>query len=177
MSTVSSRHITRAPELDRTWGIPVWHHHHGIKMKHTKTEDSVIYIGGSAAFVEIHPFENERWESYKWNVKWRVQFSLFEEASGNCLFSNEQLECAFRLRDKFTQEQNIAHSNWMVKDFGGALAAQGRFIRWEDHLTLPAPGMGHDGVAAVSILLDYPIKEAVQAEVIRRFPDRVTQLL
>lgn len=156
------------PELKSGWGHPWWHHHHSMKMRHEKTEPGpIVYIAGSAAFTEIHPCEGEQ---YVWNVKWRVQFSRDEEASGNCVFTTEQLECAFGLRDAFSNDRDIEHSNWMLKEYGGSVAFQGRFIRWRDYLTIPAPGMGHDGVAAVSIELDDGIKKAVREAIAQRFP-------
>lgn len=163
----------RIPEL-KSRGTPHWYHHHGQKMQYEKTGDGpIVYIRGSAAFLEIHPFAEKGWTTtYQWNVRWRVKLSYLEEASGNCLFSTEQLECAFGLREAFSEEIDIRHSNWMIQEHGGSVAFQGRFIRWDKYLTIPAPGMGHDGVAAVSIELNDEIKNAVREAIRRRFPER-----
>lgn len=128
---------------------------------------SIVSIGGSAAFVDIFFHEVKEGQCY-WNVKWKIIFAASEQVIGNFIVNTEKLESAFGLRDSFSEEDDIRHSNWMIEQFGGTVAYQGRFIRWKNYLTLPAPAMGHDGTPAVSISLTDPIKEAVRVAIAQR---------
>lgn len=147
------------PDL-KLWDVPVWWHHHGIKMRAFEegeedyNPDRVV-IKGSAAEVSIarHPSWTDQWA-----VEWKVVQAAGEEFShGRVLMESEDLERAFGLSD-----EPGAFGIAILKNHGGTTARQGTYIRYERFLNIPGPGTGHDGDPNVSIQLDEKIQNAIQ---------------
>jgi hypothetical protein len=59
-------------------------------------------------------------------------------------------------------EANGYASDWLLNEFGGTCASQGKFLRYKDYLNIPGPGTGHDGDSNVSIELDRSIQTAAR---------------
>jgi len=138
---------------------PTWFHHHGHKMHVSQIlSGRVLYLRASAASLKIrHPSEDENdWN--RWLIEWEVIFSRSEKVNGAIQVSQEELLAAFGLGNIESE-----YSQWLLDRFGGDVAAQGRFIRYQEFLNIPCPGTGHDGDPNVSILLDDEIKEAIRA--------------
>jgi hypothetical protein len=97
-----------------------------------------------------------------WAVHWKVKFSFREYAEGEINLEYSELQEAFGLGRNFT----YADSLWLIERYGASVAAQGKYIRWEQWLNIPGPGTGNDGSPNVSIEIDDAIKGAVR-EILR----------
>lgn len=147
-----------APET--RFGVPVWCHHHGSKMRVEKIdlEKGTLVIAGSAAEViiqkvSIHP------DTKGWNVDWEVvQWKPNNEgARGRAFFTDKDLAAAFDL-----SSESGKFGQWLIGRYGADSAEQGKYIRFKGFLNIPCPGTGHDGDPNVSIHLDEEIKDAVR---------------
>lgn len=147
-----------APET--RFGMPIWCHHHGSKMRVEKFDhpNHTLVIAGSAAKVtitkvSIHP------DTKGWFVDWEVvQWMPCNEGTrGRSFFNDKDLAAAFGLSD-----ESGKYGQWLINRYGADSAEQGKYIRWKDYLNIPCPGTGHDGDPNVSIHLDQQIKDAVR---------------
>lgn len=125
-----------------------------MQLEHVDT--STCKIAGSAASVEIGtPHLSTNGKRY-WKVSWKVRWSRDEEVNGQVFFSDACLRTAFGL-----SEENGVSGEWLLKEYGGDVAAQGLFIRYQQFLNVPGPGTGHDGDPNVSLELTEQMKNAV----------------
>ncbi|MFC1599111.1 hypothetical protein ACFL2U_03860 [Patescibacteria group bacterium] len=150
--------LVRGPELGM-FGQPNWCHHHCTKMRlnkeETDLENKKIIIEGSAAKLTITFHE----ELKRWLVSWEVIQSQNEGAKGKMFFTDDMLKAAFGLQDHLEK----LGSEWLTQRYGGTIACQHRFIRWQKYLNIPCPGTGHDGDPNISIQIDQEIMDAVAA--------------
>jgi len=145
----------RQPKIQPEWGLPVWFHHHGIKLRVfylNSTGDKSLIIKGSAAQLVIAPYGDDRW-----TVRWEIVWGRHEEVSGHITMLTETLRRAFGLADGTAES-----GEWILSRYGGDSAEQHRYLRWRDCLNIPGPGTGHDGDPNISVLLRDDIKEAVR---------------
>ena len=146
----------KEPEI-KLYGIPIWCHHHCGKMGIEKTESSLLKLAGSAAFLEIvNPtlFSGKRY----CKVLWEILFAVEEKVNGQVLFSDAHLRAAFGL----SNEMKVS-SDWLLEKYGGDVAAQGCFIRYQQFLNIPGPGTGNDGDPNISIENNEEMKNAIAA--------------
>lgn len=138
------------------WGQcgPIWWHHHGMKMRvlGLNLEGTLLWLQSSAAEVTISVTKGG------WFVGWTLVQSQTEKISGKVFMDKKALRQAFGLENGDVP----SHSRWLIDQYGGTVARQGQFIRFENFLNIPCPGTGHDGDPNVSIDLDDSIKAAVQ---------------
>ena len=163
--------MSQVPEL--RMGHPVWWHGHGTKMQveMLDLEERRLVLSGSAAKVTVTKSSSIDPEYQRhWMVNWNVIQSVpdKEGAQGGVLFSRGELAAAFMLTNDpedsaFGNARYPSYGEWVVDDFGGDSAAQGRFIRWGEFLNIPCPGTGHDGDPNVSVLVDEAMKEAIRS--------------
>lgn len=133
--------------------IPVWWHHHGIKMtvEFADLMGNLLIIKGSAAEVIIIRIKSG------FQVSWNIKFFADEWSSGQVIFSHEDIKQAFGLSDQCGE-----HGYGLLNEFGGTTAHQRRFIRYLNYLNIPGPGNGHDGDPNVSVEVTDQIKSAVK---------------
>jgi len=146
----------KGPELDEM-GQPVWWHHHGTKMKFQKMdsiEGKWVVIRGSAAEVRVMKITDNQFI-----VKYRIDHGALTEIQGLIGMDKPELTAAF-LGVPHVDEYD-RYSQWLLERFGGTVARQRGFIRWNSFLNIPGPGTGHDGDANVSIKIDTEIAEAI----------------
>ncbi|HWA64642.1 MAG TPA: hypothetical protein VG866_02240 [Candidatus Paceibacterota bacterium] len=111
-----------------------------------------LIIQASAAELIIQRSQDQ------WLVKWRVGYiGLDQFVSGQVVFSHDDLIHAF-LVDGHIEKT----AGWMISQYGGSSAVQGKFIRYKEFLNIPGPGTGHDGDANISIEISDAIREAVE---------------
>jgi hypothetical protein len=142
---------TRDPELGR-FGMPVWFHHHGHKMKNVRIDDNrhlAIWSHHDIA-VEISKVDQQ------YLVCWKIKHIL-GWATGTVSYTVDELRSAFGL-----SEDSGDFGGWLIDRFGADVAEQGKFIRWKDFLNIPCPGTGNDGDPNLSIELSDEIKDAVE---------------
>lgn len=146
----------RKPEMELS--KPKWCHHHCLKMRVDKfyKDNYLIVIAGSAAQVRIT--RRAMTVDEGWFVDWEIIHSQQESAEGRVIFTTEELRAAFGLSNSPGGE----FSYWLIQDYGGDSASQGKYIRWQNYLNIPCPGTGHDGDPNVSICLDNEIKDTVR---------------
>lgn len=155
----------RSPRI-RLW-FPDWWHGHGIKVRvHTLDVTArTLVLSSSAAKLTITPHkENPVSSGWDWDVVWEVVHIQPDcKAGGLAAFSNQELAAAFYLSDD--PGIGATYSQWLLDRYGGDLAVQGHFIRWEGYtsfLNIPGPGTGHDGDTNLSLGVTPKIKEAVR---------------
>lgn len=73
---------------------------------------------------------------------------------------NQIVAAAFGLTDYLPMQ---LPGDFLLEKYGGDVACQFLFIRWQDYLNIPGPGTGHDGDPNISIKLTDEIKEAIRA--------------
>ncbi|MCX6720615.1 MAG: hypothetical protein NTW11_02320 [Candidatus Staskawiczbacteria bacterium] len=142
----------KVPQIDNS-GAPIWWHKHGSKMRlkvFSHSANIFLVIQGSAAELKVGKLDN------RWIVAWKITQSPTENSSGRIIMNDHSLAQAFGLDD-----DGLFSSCWLIERYGGTVAHQGQFIRWDKFLNIPCPGTGHDGDLNVSIYLDEKIKEAV----------------
>lgn len=137
-------------------GFPIWWHHHGSKMKLESLikSDSLLLISGSAAHIGI---VRKADLNSNWWVEWEVVQSPGAKVNGSIVLSPDELRAAFGL-----SEESGDFGDWLLAEYGGDSAEQGKFIRWKNFLNIPCPGTGHDGDPNVSVELDEDIQNAVR---------------
>lgn len=149
----------RDPEI--RWGIPIWCHHHGSKMrvKHFELINHVLVISGNAARITIRKASDVFLDAKGWFVDWEVaQCKPYQEGvRGRVRFNDEDLAAAFGL-----SQSSGRFGERLIEQFGADSADQGKYIRWKGFLNIPCPGTGHDGDPNVSIHIDSKIQNAVQ---------------
>ena len=145
--------VRRDPEMGG-FGIPIWCHHHGSKMRIQcfNKNESFVFIKGSAASLRIILVPNGLWL-----VEWEVENGIFKKVNGSTVFTRDELRAAFGLSD-----DSGKFGGWLIDQYGADSAQQGVYIRWKDFLNIPCPGTGHDGDPNISIHLDDEIKIAVR---------------
>ena len=146
----------KVPELDEM-GQPVWWHHHGTKMKFQEMdsiEGSWVVIRGSAAEVRIMKITKDNFVA-----KYRIDHGPLIEIQGLVGMRRSELTAAFLGAIQVDEYDKL--SQWLLDRFGGTVARQRGFIRWNSFLNIPGPGTGHDGDANVSIKIDNAIEKAV----------------
>jgi hypothetical protein len=132
--------------------VPIWFHHHGVKLAVVRSSKSEVLLESSAASLSI----TRRKEH--WIVRWHIHHSLNEYTDGQVIMSTQRLITAF-----LNDDAPVApHSEWLIKRFGGTVAHQGLYIRLNEYLNIPCPGTGHDGDPNISIYIDETIREAIR---------------
>lgn len=141
--------------------FPDWWHHHGSKMRvqELDLQGHNLVIAGSAAKVMIRVASQVHPEATGWFIEWEVvQYQPYGEiVRGRVQVTNEELAVAFDLL-----YSPVTTGDWLLDRFGGDVAEQGKYIRWQRFLNIPCPGTGNDGDPNVSIELDKEIKEVVR---------------
>jgi hypothetical protein len=140
----------KTPQMGRSG--PVWWHHHGIKMKLITTgicNDFFVLQGSAAELIVTR-------ERTLWLVSWKIIQSPDEQTMGQVILSNGDFLVAFG----FSNHNFAPESDWLVAQYGGTVAAQGKFIRYKNFLNIPCPGTGNDGDPNISINLDEEITKA-----------------
>ncbi len=134
-------------------GGPIWCHHHASKMQLMVTGlcNDFLILQGSAAELNITQRRNH------WLVNWRIIQSSEAQTKGQVEFSDEELMSAFGLSDFLPNA-----AEWLIEQYGGTVAKQGKFIRFKEFLNIPCPGTGHDGDPNISIIIDEKMKKAVK---------------
>lgn len=158
----------REPEMKGVFRVPSWWHHHGDKMILTQVaEDKKSFVlEGSAARLEVA--YTELGDDCKgFLVSWEVRQSRSEKVNGTVFFTPETLRAAFGLVDQHSMGQ---YCPWLIKEYGGTVAYQRYFIRWNQYLNIPHPGTGHDGDPNISIELHQKILDAVTLLLNKCFP-------
>jgi hypothetical protein len=125
-------------------------------MKLVQSNERQVTIEGSAAKVTIRPVSEDMRRG--WYVIWYLQHSFVTSVQGQAFMNDSDLESAFGLSDEY----NPSGNQWLIDQYGGDCAHQGRYIRYKDHVNIPCPGTTHDGDPNVSIALDEAIKKAVR---------------
>lgn len=155
------RTMTRRRDPEIRWSWPIWYHHHGSKMqvKLFEPQSQFLAISGSAADVIIRKASNMHPDAKGWFVTWKVvQFRPDETGCrGRAWLGDEDLMSAFGLSDKLGD-----FGQWIIERFGADVAAQGKYIRWQNFLNIPCPGTGNDGDPNVSIYVTREIQNAVR---------------
>jgi len=151
--------LKKEPVFRKFGSGPVWWHTRGLKMHLKECDENRkhIVIEGSAAKVTIDRVNIDR--IVGWFVEWRVVncFPIKEQTDGRVMMSYSELAAAFGLNNDYV----VQGSDWLIDQYGGTVASQGKFIRYQKYLNIPCPGTGHDGDPNVSIELKEEIKEAV----------------
>lgn len=143
----------KMPQMGRMG--PKWWHSHGTKMKLITTGicNEFFILQGSAAELIVTR------KRTLWLVSWKVIQSPDEQTIGQVLFSNDDLLVAFG----FSGYNFHPGSEWLIEQYGGTVARQGKYIRYKNFLNIPCPGTGNDGDPNISIELGEEImKAAVQ---------------
>jgi len=87
-----------------------------------------------------------------------------EKTNGSVIFPDQVLLAAFCLTDD--PGVGVDWSQWLLDQYGGDLAIQGRFIHWTSQhttfLNIPCPGTGHDGDPNISLEVTPEIKDAIR---------------
>ena len=132
---------------------PIWCHHKGTGMRLITASvcNDLLIIQGSAAELII---EKDRSD---WLVSWRIINGPRTQIKGQTQFSDNQLLAAFGMMDEIEE-----FGEWLIRDYGGDSASQGRFIRYKDWLNIPCPGTRHDGDPNISIKITEEMKKAVK---------------
>ncbi|MBU1148661.1 hypothetical protein KKI23_01080 [Patescibacteria group bacterium] len=113
MSTKILDQVPVAAELG-PMGLPIWFHHHGIKMSLTQFDpgNQVVVISASAATVTISP--QEVGSENDWFVDWEVVQSRCAKTNGRIVMSGDELSAAFGVADHSFQS-----GAWLIERFGG----------------------------------------------------------
>ncbi len=152
------KQVTQRPVLPAIESIgPVWHHDHGTKMGllHVDSERGVVLLGSSAASVQIFRMLKEVL------IEWTVEYSPISWVRGRITMSLTQLATAFDI-PCVESPLGLDCSQWILDLFGGDRAIQGCFIGYQEFLSIPGPGTGHDGDPNVSIMISPQIRDAVK---------------
>lgn len=145
----------RQPELRAPFDyFPMWWHSHGDKFRldndQTSFADKKVVLTASAASLTIQYNGPDHWL-----ISWTIV--TYGKTYGQTTMTNRELLSAFSNTGKTADES----SHWLISQYGGDYAAQGKCIRWKHFLNIPCPGTGHDGDPNVSILLDENMTQAV----------------
>jgi len=151
----------RDPELRGIFQVPKWWYHHGDKMRLTRLSEDLqsFTLEGSAAKLEVAYAEFSE-DCKGFLVSWEVRLSRNEKVNGTVFFTSETLLAAFGLADHHSMS---GYCPWLIKEYGGTVAYQARFIRWKQYLNIPHPGTGHNGDPNISIEIDKQIQDAALA--------------
>lgn len=144
-------------EPDLFLNVPVWFHIRGCKMtfRDMDLKTKSFTINSNAADLKIAQIESA--DSGLWRVSWHVQRSQSERVMGNVVFNKEDLKAAFGL-----SETSGVYGDRYLQIYGGDVAEQGKYIRWNTFLNIPCPGTGHDGDPNISIEIDDQMQNAVR---------------
>jgi hypothetical protein len=156
MTTASQ--TVHQPKFDIT-GKPDWWHHHGIKAMPSEmvvNRKISVLLKSNAVKVKIRPISGSRYE-----IEWQIGHSLATSAYGRVHFTQDDLIAAFALVG-LGDYPEYESSQWLLEKYGGHVAKQGRFIRFNRFLNIPCPGTANDGDPNVSIYLDDDVIAAVR---------------
>lgn len=165
--------------------IPPWFHPQGLKMV-LDVEKSVaglrIVLSASAAFLHIMRdyCEGRRGpsspaERKSFSIQWEIRHSAHEITIGTRVVSEDDLRGMFGLslphpRNAASEQTGVqwARERIHATDALYALYDQitgrpGYFLRADDFLNVPGPGIGKDGDPNISIEIDVAMREAVLA--------------
>jgi len=147
-------------------------------MRLEKTEENMVWIKGSAADVRIAGFlfrdPSTPMTRVLAAVSYQVRHSRSSRVDGTAVFSLTDLLWAFvsddfrygTFREKYPQLLVDSDTpDWMQHRYGTqvgpVVGRQGKFIRHDNYLNIPGPGVGHDGDSNVSVELDAGIVDAI----------------
>ena len=152
-------------ERKPAWGTlgPKWWHHHGDKIRVVKK--SIIGSNGDFILMETNATKlkiEKQKEIDSWTIEWKVRHGLGSSTSGIIYLHTEDIERAFDQRNN-----NKETSQWLIEEYGGTDASQGKFIRYRQYLNIPSPGTGHDGDPNISIELNDQIIESVKEIILK----------
>lgn len=146
--------LFRKPPTQGKPGMPEWFHHHGTKFRVNRRLSTIGHLHLEASAASLIILRRERGKP-EFEIRWQVVFSLMEKAEGRLLMTKEMLESAFGISNKLTS----ITAEWIINRYGGSVAHQGQYIRWDNFLNIPGPGLGHDGDPNVSVMIDDEIRE------------------
>ncbi len=136
--------------------LPDWCNTHCYKMKPILClKNKSLSIKSSAADLTIIPAKSKIIKG--WFVRWQIIHDNWSKSSGRIIMDSRELKAAFGLSNESDQD-----GDWLLKEYGGDSAAQGKYIRWRNYLNIPCAGTGHDGDPNISIKVDETIRLAVQ---------------
>lgn len=96
----------------------------------------------------------------KYTLAWRVNHSGGFDTpytAGSIEVNSNDLKLMFAFLDGAEEG-----SAWMLRQYGGTAAVQGKFLRHNRYLNIPGPGTGEDGDANISIFVSDEIMMAVR---------------
>lgn len=119
--------------------------------------NDLLDLEASAASLRIRALRDHRH-----SIEWKVKYSYTTSAKGRIEVDDQMLSVMFGLTDHLESDLRKTMSQWLLDLYGGTVAYQGHFIRYNDFLSIPCPGTGHDGDPNVSIEIDDRIREGVK---------------
>ena len=133
---------------------PTWWNTHGFQMgvRELDTKRHKLVIKGTAASLTISPSEYGNWY-----LDWEIKHSIETQVNGRIQLDKEGIEAAFRLSNSKGRWGGVD----LAKRFGADSAEYGHYIRKEEYLNIPGPGIGFIGDPNISIHLDEDVKGAV----------------
>lgn len=136
--------------------LPHWCNTHCYKMKPIFNKSTkCLLIKSSTAVLSITRSRRNLFNG--WFVCWCIIHAPWSKSRGSVVMDSTELKSAFGLADT-----NIEDTDWLLEDYGGNSAIQGKYIRCGYYLNIPCPGTGHDGDPNISIKIDRSIKSAIQ---------------
>ncbi len=129
-------------------GHPQWFHHHGRKAHILEESQQKLTLGTEVCWVSLEKAVGPNCIRVRWGMVHNIGEGAGENG-GYRSFSIQDVELSFGMSDGQGKFQAL-----LDQQFGCTTANQGLFIRWENYLNIPGPGIGHDGDANISIHLD-----------------------
>jgi len=137
--------------------VPHWFFRKGIamKLKFLDLEKKSLVIAWGARLTIA--FEETYKEESIWRVRWEIDGD--SNVQGSIPMNTQVLSGAFNLADYIDTRGNW--SNWLIETYGADSAKIGRFIRYQNFLNIPCPGIGQNFDPNISLVINEQTRVAV----------------
>ena len=149
------RRLSPVQPKSKGLGIPEWFHMHGNKIRVREADPAkpLLVLASNSVEVRIHPHVGQGWD-----LEYEIRQPDGPPTKGTFWMCTRDFRAAFRMSDE-------CHETWgapVILQYGGHVAHEDKYIRFEKYLNIPRPGTGDDGDPNVSIWVDDGIQASVE---------------